>query len=552
LVRQLALDFLYGKQDSRPKSESVGLALAFALAESSKGTRKRIASLSKTSIPYWIVQVSESRSILLAAAGEPSQSITITESLASGEIRRVLSTEITEAKQIPEAVDNLLTLLDKTELVTHRIRNLEKPGQFTAQGKMVVEIDPSAQPNRLEIRVDSQAALNISEEFQGLTSEASSRLNTMETLRKLVDEKMRSQLNIMEHVMVAEKGKWKQRARSMEEIAEIEMDELKKKREDQIYKLEEKHKMNLRAMTADFARAMADIEQFFDGMIQRVRETRTKIGRMGDNVEGGINEQRSLVEYLTDTVPQYAEILERMNEKSEQVLKTMAEFKKALDEKSKETSQDIDAQISQRKHRLVDFAMEQQQRQNELEELDESVRAAVQSIEMAIDEKAVKLKTELNDLMALTLGSDSIKGLAPLTRLDVVTYVAFYDDGSFETFTPCFLPEKRITTRVGHIPIDASFDEHVRKVIANREKADSSFADSFRRACTRGDILLRNDAEALLLDGLNELQRKQLLQEDTKEKMKSLWQKYAARCPECGVEIESEAKFCQSCGAVLD
>ncbi len=552
MVRQIALDFVYGKQDSRPKTDGVGLALAFALAESSKGTRKRIASLSQTSIPYWIVQVSGSSSILLAAAGESSQTITFTESVASGEIRRVLSTEITEAKQIPEAVSNLLTLLDKTELVTHQIRNLEKPGPFTAQGKMVVEIDPSAQPNRLEIRVDSQAALNISEEFQGLTSEASSRLNSMETLRKLVDEKMRSQLNIMEHVMVAEKGKWKQRARSMEEIAEIEMDELKKKREDQIYKFEEKHKMDLRAMTADFARAMADIEQFFDGMIQRVRETRTKIGRMGDNVEGGINEQRSLVEYLTDTVPQYAKILERMNEKSEQVLKTMAEFEKTLDEKTRETSQDIDTQISHRKHRLVDFAMEQQQKQNELEELDESVRAAVQSIEMAIDEKTVKLKTELDDLMALTLGNDSIKGLAPLTRLDVVTYVAFYDDGSFEIFTPCFLPEKRITTRVGHIPIDTSFDDYVKKAIANWEKADSSFAGSFKRACTRGNILLKDDAEALLLDGLNELQRKQLLREDTKEKMKSLWQKYAARCPECGVEIESEAKFCQSCGAVLE
>lgn len=552
MVRQLALDFVYGKQDSRPKSESIGLALAFALAESSKGTRMRIASLSQTSIPYWIVQVSESSSILLAAAGEPSQSITFTDSLASGEIRRVLTTEITEAKQIPEAVDNLLTLLDKTELITHRIRNLEKPGPFTAQGKMVVEIDPSAQPNRLEMKVDSQAALNISEEFQGLTSEASSRLNSMETLRKLVDEKMRSQLNIMEHVMVAEKAKWEQRARSMKEIAEIEVDDLKKKREDQIYELEEKHKMDLRAMTADFARAIADIEQFFDGMIQRVRETRTKIGRMGDNVEGGINEQRSLVEYLTDTVPQYSEILERMNEKSEQVLKTMAEFEKALDEKSRETSQDIDAQISQRKHRLVDFAMEQQQRQNELEELDESVRAAVQSIEMAIDEKAVKLKNELDDLMTLTLGNDSIKGLAPLTRLDIVTYVAFYDDGNFEIFTPCFLPEKHITTRVGHIPIDASFDDYVKRAIADWENADSSFPDSFKRACTRGNILLKDDAEALLLDGLNKLQRKRLLQKDTKEKMKSLWQKYATRCPECGVKIESEAKFCQSCGAVLD
>ena len=552
MVRQIALDFVYGKQDSRPKSENVGLALAFALAESSKGTRKRIASLSHTSIPYWIVQVSERNSILLAAAGEPLQSIAFTESLASGEIRRVLSTEITEAKQIPEAVGNLLALLDKTELVTHRIRNLETPGPFTAQGKMVVELDPSAQPNRLKIRVDSQAALNISEDFQGLTSEASSRLNSMETLRKLVDEKMRSQLSTMEHVMVAEKGKWDQRARSMKEIAEIEMDDLKKKREDHIYELEEKHKMDLRAVTADFARAMTDIEQFFDGMIQRVRETRTKIGRMGNNVEGGINEQRSLVEYLTDTVPQYTGILERMNEKSEQVLKTMAEFEKALDEKSRETSQDADAQISQRKHRLVDFAMEQQQRQNELEDLEESVRAAVQSIEMAIDEKAVTLKNELDDLMALTLGNDSIKGLAPLTRLDVVTYVAFYDDGSFEIFTPCFLPEKHITTRVSHIPIDTSFDDHIKKAIANWEKADSSFADSFKRACTRGNILLKDGAEALLLDGLNKLQRKRLLQEDTKEKMKSLWQKYATRCPECGVKIESEAKFCQSCGAVLD
>ncbi|NOR38151.1 MAG: hypothetical protein GQ580_01020, partial [Candidatus Thorarchaeota archaeon] len=190
MVRQIALDFVYGRQDSRPKTEAVGVALAFALAESSKGTRNRIASLSHTSIPYWIVQVSGSSSILLAAAGESSESITATRSLAAGEIRRILSTEITEAKQIPKAVGNLLTLLDKTELVTHRIRNLEKPGPFTAQGKMVVEIDPSAQPNRLEIRVDSQAALNISEEFQGLTSEASSRLNSMETLRKLVNEKM--------------------------------------------------------------------------------------------------------------------------------------------------------------------------------------------------------------------------------------------------------------------------------------------------------------------------------------------------------------------------
>ncbi|MHA2362199.1 MAG: hypothetical protein ACXAB6_09800, partial [Candidatus Thorarchaeota archaeon] len=71
MVRQLALDFLYRRKETRIESESeeAALTMAFAIAESLKSKSAKIASLSQVAVPFWVVQVSQNDSIVLAEAG---------------------------------------------------------------------------------------------------------------------------------------------------------------------------------------------------------------------------------------------------------------------------------------------------------------------------------------------------------------------------------------------------------------------------------------------------------------------------------------------------
>ncbi|MHA1290244.1 MAG: hypothetical protein ACTSPB_22915, partial [Candidatus Thorarchaeota archaeon] len=75
MVRNLSLKYLFRREGTRVQiePESVGLVVALASAESLRGTSPRIVSLSRVSFPFWIVQTSSTKSIVLSATSSMIQ-----------------------------------------------------------------------------------------------------------------------------------------------------------------------------------------------------------------------------------------------------------------------------------------------------------------------------------------------------------------------------------------------------------------------------------------------------------------------------------------------
>jgi hypothetical protein len=553
VVRQLALDFLYRKKETRIESESggVALAVAFAMAESRKKASARISSLSQVAVPFWVVQVSQNDSIVLAEAGHSEQVFEFTENRQLAEIRRILSSEIAEAKNIPEAVDRVMPLVKDVKPTTSRLMNIIEPNSISAIGRFVVELEPTSELNRLQSKIDSQAALRTSEDFQNLRDSARTRVESMEELRKHTSETLRSQLTVLENIILKEKERWEQRASLMQDRTEQETQDLTRKKQDELYHLKDKHKMSMRAVTADFARAISDVERFFNDMLDKIRDVRVEIGRRGDDVEGAVSEYRELTNYLSSTVPQFTDTLETMNAKSDEVLKDMTRNREELEKQSGSTTQTIDTEIVQRKQKVDELAVERDLNEKELEDMKKNVSSAIEKVEKAVEDRIIDLQREFLKLTSLTVKNDTIKGLAPLTRLYVRMYVIGFEDGTQHLLTPSYLPDDRFSLPLKHVPVDVPLDELIRKSISDWSKASSTFSDNFEKSIARGNMLLDPDSQKLLTDGLSRLQRRQLLEEGVREKLESLWTSYTGKCPNCGIDTGVDVKYCPECGAAL-
>ncbi|MHA2082683.1 MAG: hypothetical protein ACXAEB_07945 [Candidatus Thorarchaeota archaeon] len=553
MVRQLALDFLYRKKETRIESESggVALAVAFAMAESRKKASARISSLSQVAVPFWVVQVSQNDSIVLAEAGHSEQVFEFTENRQLAEIRRILSSEIAEAKNIPEAVDRVMPLVKDVKPTTSRLMNIIEPNSISAIGRFVVELEPTSELNRLQSKIDSQAALRTSEDFQNLRDSARTRVESMEELRKHTSETLRSQLTVLENIILKEKERWEQRASLMQDRTEQETQDLTRKKQDELYHLKDKHKMSMRAVTADFARAISDVERFFNDMLDKIRDVRVEIGRRGDDVEGAVSEYRELTNYLSSTVPQFTDTLETMNAKSDEVLKDMTRNREELEKQSGSTTQTIDTEIVQRKQKVDELAVERDLNEKELEDMKKNVSSAIEKVEKAVEDRIIDLQREFLKLTSLTVKNDTIKGLAPLTRLYVRMYVIGFEDGTQHLLTPSYLPDDRFSLPLKHVPVDVPLDELIRKSISDWSKASSTFSDNFEKSIARGNMLLDPDSQKLLTDGLSRLQRRQLLEEGVREKLESLWTSYTGKCPNCGIDTGVDVKYCPECGAAL-
>ncbi len=64
-------------------------------------------------------------------------------------------------------------------------------------------------------------------------------------------------------------------------------------------------------------------------------------------------------------------------------------------------------------------------------------------------------------------------------------------------------------------------------------------------------MLLAAEAEQLLVQGLEKLLKRRLLQRDEIERLLTVWNRYSGKCPKCGASVEAGAQFCQKCGATL-
>ncbi|MFX1441756.1 MAG: hypothetical protein ACFFFD_16065, partial [Promethearchaeota archaeon] len=103
MVRTLYLNFLFKKEGTRvvAESENVCLAAALASAESQKAQNARIIGLSSVSFPFWIVQTSSTKSIALTASSSRATEFHFTEMKGASEVRRIISSELSQASDIP-------------------------------------------------------------------------------------------------------------------------------------------------------------------------------------------------------------------------------------------------------------------------------------------------------------------------------------------------------------------------------------------------------------------------------------------------------------------
>jgi len=554
VVRNLSLNFLYQREGTRiePESDAVGLVSALASAESQKAGSSRIVSLSRVSFPFWIVQTSSTKSIVLSATSNVSQQFQYSEIKGASEIRRIVSSEVTQAADIPVAVSKITPLLDKAETYTVELGNVINPSPLASVGKYIGALDPNAQPNRIEMRIDSGGALKRTEEFRGISEATQLRIEATEALQALFKEKFGGQYSILENLVTLERTRWNDRIKLMEERTEQEIAGLKTNRDDQLYNLREKQKMSLRAMTADFARAANDMEEHFTQISENIREAKTEIGQKEDDVEGAISIYEDLVSSVRGTIERSNHPIQAMDAKREELERSAAEARKVYEQEKSDAESSLESQIKESQKRIEDTRNEMDQKTQELDELKVNTNTVIEKAYEEVGNKVIKFQQEFLELMSWTLDNDSVQDLAPLTQLDVNTYVAKYENDVYKVLMPHFIPDVGASSSFGTgQSLSREFDDMFTSSIDEWMKSDRSFKDAFERACIEGNVFLDTEGESMLSEGLESLTRRKLLQTSDIERYGTLWFRYMGKCPKCSSPLETGAKFCNNCGLEL-
>ncbi len=530
MVRQIGMCYLGSRSaaDLTPEPARVALVIAFMLAESHGGGSK-ISILAPVSIPYWLVQVSARESILLSGVTDRTQSIEFTDNTALNTVRKILSSETAEAKNIPDVVERVLAALGSVERKKQYVKHIEQAGSLARIGRWMQETEMTAKPRRLDLKLDSQGALAISEQFRQLKDTAERRLATMEEIQKLMKEKVGAQAGTLASIVKRDRERKKKQSQSLEEIAELETSEISDKTRDILQALEEKHRMELRALTAEFARTSSSLEQFFSQVLESIRQSRIVIGQKAENVVGAVEEFRKLASLLAQNVPKYADSLRGLEEKAQDMLNRSRQLAEALKEQKVKATQSHDALIREHRHRIVDFDLERNQSENESEELLDRVKTSVARIETALEQRVQELRAELRQLSTFAFESSLVRGAAPLTLVDINTYVALYQNGDLRVFGPNILPSDRFGIPFTELPVEPALDDYLQKVIVDLSEASTEFKNGLRRALNECNLLGDAKAREELADGLQQLQARQLLKEGVAEAVSAAWNRQAGR-----------------------
>ena len=551
MVRQITLDFLFKDKGNKlvVDTDETALAMAFILAESNRKDSAALKFLSPISVPFWIVQISDTNSIVLSAIGESSIKMELSEDTATGPVRRILSTEVARFEDIPSGVDKAIPLLRNVEPKVHQIRNVQKPDLFIAQGYRVREVDPNENLNSLDLKIDSQLALSISQDFQNLIEEARQRLGTMEGLQKITKEKMTDQLSVMENVMTAEMGRWKKRLNTHEESSKLRIENLQERLSENVYSLKDKHQKDRRVILAEFVRDTVEIERFFTQVIEDVKSTRQALSQL--DLEEAIERYKILVDELSMKVPTYTDVIHSINDLADGSMARAGDLDTKLAENIRKEEENLDTETKTLVSKIEDMRDEMNAKDSEFKQLQNQVVEAVERMDSMVEKRVDVLRRELEGIQKLTLNNDSIRGLTPLTLVHIQTWVATYNKGKPAVFPPIVMPEDRIGLPYAHQPLDDGLEAFIRKSVNRQMRDSASFKTSFRAACDSGHVLQVPESIKSFSKGINDIFNRQLLKDGVRDKLEPLYTKLVGKCPECKAEITANSKFCPECGKSL-
>lgn len=551
MVRQIALDFLFKQTKTKivPDKDEAARAMAFILAESNRKGKAKLKFLTPITVPFWIVQTSDTNSIVLSSIGESSVALELSEDTATGPVRRILNTEIARFEDIPAGVDKALPLLKAIEPKVHHLRNIQETDLFVAHNKQYVEVDPNDKLNSLELKIDAQLALTISQDFQAVLESARKRQGTMVELQKITKERLTDQLKVMENVVSVEMTRWDKRLKTHEESSVLKVEKIQTRMGDRVYRFKDKYQKDRRALLAQFTRDTVEIERFFNRILDDIKTTREGLPAL--ELEDAIVKYRALVDDLADIVPKYTDVIDSIDDLAEASTLSIGDLDEKLEQKVRNEEDSVNSQTRSIQVKIEDMREERDAKEKEFRAIKNRVHTSVESMDGLVEKRVDDLTLELQSVQKLALENDSIRGLAPLTLLHIKAWVATYNIGKPVVFAPIMMPEDRVGLPFKHQPLDEKLEEYIRKLVNKQLKDSASFKISFRQACDDGNILKNPETVKPFMKGMKDMWTRQLLKEGVRERLEPLYTKLVGRCPECKAEITSKSKFCPECGKSL-
>ncbi len=552
VVRKVTINFLQkriGKTRIEPEPEENALAMAFIMAESGRKSKNKLKYLAPISIPFWIVQVSDTKSIVLAANGETSTSVNLSEDAVLAPVRKVLTTEAKDFADIPGAVEKALPMIGDVEQTAHHITNLQDPKLFMTLGKQIVDADPNARVTVIDLKISSQSALNISSTFQKLMKSTSKRLGIMKEFQIHMMERLSGRIMALDNVITSETARLEKRYKTLEESTELRINKLKDKSSTNIYRLREQRKKNQESLISGFARDTVSVERFFSKLTDHVKAFRLDI-KQDPDLDSVVQKYQSLVEYLDGNVQDYSLATNSVGELTEHTLKKSIEFDEELATNIQTEEESLESLANEHQERLIAFKEEMDEKDAEFTTLKKQVTQAVDKVDGIVKKRVEGLRKERERLESLTFENAAIKDLAPLTLLYINTYAVAYNKGAPVVLTPVFSPLKKVSLVSKHEPFNPQLDEFLQASIKTLSK-NPSFKTSFESALAENNIFYNPESIGQFKKGIDNMRRRKLLKEGFREELEPLFVKLVGRCPKCGSDIGSSSKFCPECGVSL-
>ncbi len=553
MVRRIALEFVYRQKgkEFELESDEIGLAMAFILAESNRKGKAKITHLTAVSFPFWIIQVSDSRSIVLSSIGDDSTKISVSESKALGPIRRILTKEIMNSEDIPDAVAKALPLVNDIEQKEHHIHNLREPEIFVRLASCYTQIEPNIELNIPEMKIDSQSSLSTSEEFQCIVEDAQNRLSNIEELQTIAHDRLTDQLRILDNVISSEISRLEKRYQVQQTNTDAKVDRLKDRLSDKTYRLRDRRRKDEKTIVTKFGRELVDIERFFSEAIEQTKILRTDLAEGEMDIQTAVERYRLLVEDLRDIQSRFDDVTNSMDDLAENSLQQAIDLDNDLDDNIRQEEVSTEEQIAEHLTALSDLNEEITQRKIEFEKLKKAVTESVTKMEKVVGVRVDDLRKELERIRYLTLENDAIKGLAPLTQLNIKTYVVTYNKGPPLIIPPIIIPEDRLSLPYEYQPLDAELDSMLQKTVKKLLKDNPAFKTSYEKVLLAGNSFQNPESMKLFKKGIDVIWTRQLLVEGVRDSLVPMFTTLVGRCPACKADIGTASKFCPECGAAL-